>query len=85
MCPAPSCTCKEFTKRDVSCSKPSELHHGKKACYVKHPSSCNDLIDSHFDAGEQMSAEACSIEGNSNLSIVQSVCDLLIFHFKMFT
>ena len=67
----PTCTCKDFTQGDVSCSKTSKFHGGKKACYVKyndfHESSCTDLIDNisgePSGPGEKLSAEACSTEG----------------------
>ena len=59
----PSCTCKDLTERAISCSQRSKSHNGKKACWVKHPSSCGDLIDSTSDTREQLSAEACSTQG----------------------
>ena len=70
----PTCTCKDFTRGDVSCSKVSKFHGGKKACYVNYPSSCNDLIWSIYDQGEKLSAEACSAEG-----ILFWLSDILLF------
>ena len=61
-----SCSCKDFKDQFGfgNCQKDSlaQIHGGKKACYVKLPSSCHDLHTSGVK-GEKMSAEACHSEG----------------------
>ena len=58
-----TCTCTEYVNKAGfgNCTGYSQFspHGSLVACFVRLPSSCNDLVDSFANPGKKMSVQAC--------------------------
>ena len=79
------CLCKDFVNKgghgNCKTTSQSNLHHGRKMCYVIQPSSCGDLVNSGANRGEKFSEEACDIKDEDANIQTSSAGSLL--HIKL--